>query len=173
MDTMEITKIVGGLCGALLFLLLGKWAAETIYHVGGGHGDHGDVAQAYSIEVEEVETADAAEEGPSLDELLAVADLAKGEKVFKKCSSCHALADGDNGTGPHLYSIVGREIAAVDGYGFSSALADLGGVWGPEELDGFLAAPKSYAPGTKMGFNGLKKDADRANLIAYLQTIGG
>lgn len=171
MDTMELTKIVGGLCGALLILLLGKWAAETIYHVGGD--GHGDVAQAYSIEVEEEVTADAGDEGPSLEELLASADVAKGEKVFKKCGACHKLEDGVNGTGPHLFGLVGREVAAVGGYEFSGALAGLGGAWNPQELDGFLANPKKYAPGTKMSFAGLKKGTDRANLIAYLQSIGG
>jgi len=172
MDTMEITKIVGGLCGALLILLLGKWGAETLYHVGGhGHGD--DHAQAYSIEVVEDDVAQEVEEGPSFAELLAAADLAKGEKVFGKCKACHKLEDGSNGTGPHLYSIVGRAIGGVDGYGYSSAAAEVGGDWTPEALSGFLENPKKYLPGTKMSFAGLKKDTDRANLIAYLQTIGG
>ena len=172
MDTMELTKIVGGLCGALLILLLGKWAGETIYHVGGhGHGD--DHAQAYVIEVEDAGADEVAEEGPSMMELLASADLAKGEKVFGKCKSCHKLADGDNGTGPHLYGVIDRAIGGVDGYGYSSAMAEFGGNWDVETLSGFLAAPKKYMSGTKMGFAGLKKDTDRANLIAYLQTIGG
>ena len=171
MDTMEITKIVGGLCGALLILLLGKWAAETIYHVGGGHGD--DMAQAYTIEVVDSGAEEAVEEGPSLEELLAVADVAKGEKVFSKCKACHKLEDGANGTGPHLYSVVGRAIGGIAGFNYSGVLADNGGEWTPTDLSAFLANPKGYAPGTKMSFAGLKKDTDRANLIAYLQTIGG
>lgn len=172
MDTMELTKIVGGLCGALLILLLGKWAAETIYHVGGGHGD--DHAQAYSIEVVEDSADDEpAEEGPSITELLASADVAKGESVFKKCAACHKLEDGANGVGPHLFGIIDRAIGGIDGYGYSSAMADFGGNWDAETINAFLAAPKKYVSGTKMSFNGLKKDTDRANLIAYLQTIGG
>ncbi len=175
MDTMEITKIVGGLCGALLILLLGKWAAETIYHVGGhgGHGDHGEVAQAYSIEVEDEGGEEVADAGPSIEELLASADVAKGEKVFGKCKACHKLEDGANGTGPHLYGVVGRTVAQIGGFSYSGALSDLGGEWSAEALNGFLTNPKKYAPGTSMGFAGLKKDEDRANLIAYLQTIGG
>ncbi len=172
MDTMELTKIVGGLCGALLILLLGKWGAETLYHVGGGHGD--DHAQAYVIEVEEASDGDdVAEEGPSIMELLASADVAKGEKVFKKCAACHKLEDGANGTGPHLYGVVDRAIGGIDGYGYSSAMAGFGGNWDAETFNAFLTAPKKYISGTKMSFNGLKKDTDRANLIAYLQTIGG
>ncbi len=170
MDTMELTKIVGALCGALLILLLGKWAAETIYHVG-GHG-HGEMAQAYSIEVEDSGAEEVVEEGPSIMELMASADVEKGEGVYRKCASCHELADGENGTGPHLFGVVDRPIGAVDGYSYSSAMAEFGGTWDPETLSAFLAAPKKYLKGTKMGFGGLKKDTDRADLIAYLQTIG-
>lgn len=171
MDTMELTKIVGAVCGAFLFLLLGKWAAEIVYHVGGG--GHGGSAQAYVIEVEESGGDEIADAGPSIEELLASADISKGEKAFGKCKACHKLEDGANGTGPHLFSVVGRAIGGIGGYDYSSALADLGGDWTVEALDGFIANPKKYAPGTKMGFAGLKKDGDRANLIAYLQTIGG
>lgn len=172
MDTMELTKIVGGLCAALLGLLLISWAAETIYHVGGsGHGDGHD-QMAYVIETDDSGgDAVVVEAGPSIEELLATADVAKGEKVYGKCKACHKLEDGANGTGPHLFGVVGRPIGTVDGFAYSGALAERGGAWGPEELNGFLTKPKDWAPGTKMGFAGLKKDSDRANLIAYLQTI--
>ena len=165
-DTMTLTKIAGGVCGALLVLLLGKWAATELYHVG-GHGDH---AAAYVIEVEEA-TTEVVEEGPPIEELIAAADVAKGEKVFGKCKACHKLEDGANGTGPHLFDVVNRDIGGVDGFGYSSVLAEMGGTWGYDELDGFLENPKGYARGTKMGFSGLKKDTDRANIIAYLETI--
>lgn len=176
MDTMEWTKIVGGLCGALLVLMLVNWAGEGIYHVGGagGHGEddgHGGSQHAYVIEVEESGGSDAAEEGPTIEELLASADVEKGTKVFSKCKACHKLEDGANGTGPHLFAVVQRPIGGVDGYAYSGTLADHGGNWGTAELDAFLANPKKYAPGTKMSFAGLKKATDRANLIAYLQTI--
>lgn len=166
-DTMTFTKIAGGLCGALLVLLLGKWAAEELYHVG-GHGDH---AAAYVIEVEEEESGAAEAEEVSLDDLLASADIGKGAKVFKKCSACHKLEAGANGTGPYLYGVVNREIGAADGFGYSDVLASIGGEWTAENLDGFLAKPKDWAPGTTMGFAGLKKPTDRANLIAYLDSL--
>ena len=171
MDTMELTKIVGSVCGALLALLLIAWGAEELYHVGGGHG--GEAHAAYIIEVEEDGGGAEAEEEIPFAELLAAADIGKGEKVFGKCKACHKLGDGDNGTGPHLYSVVGRAIGGIDGYKYSGTLAELGGTWGVDELDGFLEDPKGYAPKTKMSFKGLKKPQDRANLIAYLQTIGG
>ncbi len=170
-DTMTFTKILGGFCGALLLFLLGGWAAEEMYHTGVGHGAHGEEHLAgYVIEVESNEVEEEVEE-VNIVELIAAADLGKGEKVFGKCKACHKLADGENSTGPHLFNVVDREIAAIDGFGYSGAMADMGGVWGYEELNAFLLNPKGYVKGTKMSFSGLKKDADRANLIAYLETI--
>lgn len=168
-DTMTLTKVLGGVCGALLIFLLGKWAAELIYHVGGGHGD---TAQSYVIEVEE---EDSAEEEETVDfvTLYASADAAKGGKVFGKCRSCHKLDDGANGTGPHLYNVVGRDVGSVDGFGYSGALSAVAEIWDPETLYAFLENPKSYAKGTSMSFAGLKKPADRVNLIAYLEANGG
>ncbi|MBS0125302.1 c-type cytochrome [Thetidibacter halocola] len=168
LDTMTFTKVVGSLCGALLIFLLGKWAAESLYHVGGGHGE--EVA-AYVIEVGDSEPAEEVAEVP-FEELLAAADAAAGEKVFGKCRACHKV-DGTDATGPHLNGVVGRNIDAVAGFNYSGALEQVGDVWTPENLNHFLESPKSAAPGTTMGFNGLPKAEDRANLIAYLQSTGG
>ncbi|MEM1100347.1 MAG: cytochrome c family protein [Pseudomonadota bacterium] len=170
LDTMTMTKATAALCGSLLVFLLGAWAAEEIFHMG-GHGHHHE--QAYSIEVPESGEGEVVEEGPSIAEMLASADAAKGEKVFNKCRACHQLAAGENGTGPHLYAVVGRDIAAVDGFGYSGNLTQNGTVWTAENLWAFLENPKGFAPGTSMSFSGLPKPADRANLIAYLETIGG
>ncbi|MGR3499482.1 MAG: c-type cytochrome [Limimaricola soesokkakensis] len=167
-DTMTLTKVVGGLCGTLLVFLLGGWAADIIY--GGGHGE---VEQAYSIPVEESgEGGGAEEEAVPFEEIYASADAAAGEGVWRNCRSCHALEDGVNGTGPSLHAVVGREVGAYPGYDYSGALKAVADVWSPENLDGFLANPRGYAPGTKMTYNGLKDAEDRANLIAYLATIG-
>ena len=169
-DTMTFTKILGGFCGAFLAYLLIAWGAEALYHTGGG-GHGGESHDAYPIEVADSGDQGAAEDGPSFAELLASADIDKGERAFKKCVACHTVEDGNNGTGPHLFGVVDREIAAVGGFGYSSALEGLDGNWTPEALDGFLESPKGYAPGTGMSFNGLKKIADRANLVAYLQSV--
>ena len=172
-DTMTFTKVLGAFCGSLLIFLLGSWAAEAIYHGGGGHGDE-EHAQGYLIEVAEADSA-VEEEVEEIDfaAIMVDADAAKGEKVFAKCKACHKLDDGANGTGPHLYSVVNRVIGSVDGFGYSDVLTSNGGAWDHDALNGFLENPKGWAPGTKMSFSGLKKPTDRANLIAYLETIGG
>jgi cytochrome c2/polyisoprenoid-binding protein YceI len=95
-------------------------------------------------------------------------DTKKGKKVFKKCKACHKLDDGKNGTGPHLFKIMGRQAATVEGFKYSDAMAGSGITWGVEEMTAFLAKPKAYIKGTKMSFNGLKKPADIENLIAYM-----
>ncbi len=108
---------------------------------------------------------------------LAEGDPAKGEKIFKKCKACHKVGDGaKNGVGPMLTGIVGNEIASVEGFEkkYSKAFVakkEEGLVWTEEVLDAYLTKPKKYIKGTKMTFAGLKKEADRANVIAYLLTF--
>ncbi len=162
-DTMTLVKVGFGFLGAWLVLLLGKWAGEEIYHAE-AHGD-----PSYVIEVASAEPAEEAEPVDVLA-LVAAADVGKGEGVFRKCSACHKV-NGEDGVGPHLDGVVGRDIAAVDGFGYSGALAGRDDAWTPENLYAFLLNPKSWAPGTSMGFAGLKKEADKANVIAYLQSL--
>jgi cytochrome c len=168
-DTMTLTKILGALCGSLLVFLLGSWAAEELFHTSGGHGDDEHLA-GYVIEIEDAGEVEEVEE-VDFAELIAAADIGKGEKVFGKCRACHKLEDGANGTGPHLFNTVNRDKGSIDGFGYSATLASMEGVWGYDELNAFLENPKGYVQGTKMSFSGLKKDTDRANLIAYLETI--
>lgn len=170
MDTMTTTKAAAGFLGAFLVFLLGKWAAEELYHVGGGHGGHDEAA--YVIETDAPAEAELVAE-VSFEEMMATANIEKGAKVFKKCSACHKIEDGANGTGPYLYGVVDRPVAAAAGFGYSAALTDLGGEWTPERLSEFLTKPSAFAPGTTMGFAGLKKVDDRVNLIAYLKSLGG
>ncbi len=102
-------------------------------------------------------------------------DVAKGEKVFKRCKACHKVEDGKNGVGPHLFGIVGRAVATVDGYKYSKGMTEYasgdGVVWDAARLDAYLTKPKAEVKGTKMAFAGLKKEAQRADLIAYLETL--
>jgi cytochrome c len=97
-------------------------------------------------------------------------DPALGEKVFKKCKACHVVDSDKNKTGPHLVNIMGRQAGSVEGFKkYSKAIKESGIVWDEATLDGFLEKPKAYLKGTRMAFAGLKKEEDRANVIAYLK----
>lgn len=166
-NTMTLTKIAAGLFGAWLVLLLGKFVGDEVY-TAETHGEQG-----YVIEVASADDAAEEEEGPDFETVLASADVDAGERVFRKCTACHQLEPGANAVGPHLYDVVGRDVGAVDGYGaYSGALSEAADVWTAANLNGFLENPSNYAPGTSMGFAGLNKVEDRANVIAYLDTIG-
>ena len=99
-------------------------------------------------------------------------DAAKGEKIFKKCKACHVVNEEKNKTGPHLVNIIDRPAASVENYKkYSKAMKNSGFVWDEATLDGYLAAPKKYLKGTKMAFAGLRKEKDRADIIAYFKSL--
>jgi len=99
-------------------------------------------------------------------------DVTAGEKVFKKCKACHVVGSAKHKTGPHLVKLFGRAAGTVDGYKrYSEAMKSSGIVWNEETLHGYLEKPKAYVEGTRMIFAGLKKESDRANVIAYLKTF--
>jgi len=106
---------------------------------------------------------------------IAEGDAAAGEKVFKKCKACHAVGDNaKNKVGPMLNGIVDNEIASVEGFKYSKAFKakkDEGMVWTQDMLVAYLTKPKTFIPGTKMSFAGLKKEKQRADIIAYLMTF--
>ncbi|MEE2720605.1 MAG: cytochrome c family protein [Pseudomonadota bacterium] len=134
-----------------------------------------DAAQAPAASANEVKKASAKPAAPKQDigALLASADADKGKKVFGKCRACHTVDKGGrNGIGPNLWNIVNRAPGSVDAFKYSKALAELKEKsWNYANLDAFLAKPKTYAKGTKMTFVGLRKESDRANLIAYLRGL--
>lgn len=165
MDTMTLTKVAAGVFGAWLVLLLGSWAGEELYHA----ELHGEPSYSIAVAGDDAE-AEEVEEVP-FEELLASASVDDGKKVFRKCTACHKVEAGANATGPYLHGVVGREIAAAEGYEYSAALAGKGEAWTPENLSGFLEAPGDWAPGTTMGFAGLNKPQDRADVIAYLDSL--
>ena len=169
-DTMTMTKLLGGLCGTFLIFLLGKFGAEFIYHEAKHHGD--DHHQAgYVIDTGAEESGGEEIVTVPFAEVFAAADAGAGEKLFRQCSACHALEAGKNGTGPYLVGVVGRALGAADGYSYSGGFADVADAWTPENLNSFIENPKGFASDTKMAYRGMKDIEDRANLIAYLQTI--
>ncbi len=103
---------------------------------------------------------------------LAEGDAAAGEKLFKKCKVCHSFDPGKKKIGPHLMGVVGRKSGSVEGYKYSKAMAAADITWDEANLDKFLTKPKAFLKKTKMSFGGLKKESQRADLIAYLKAQG-
>jgi cytochrome c len=126
----------------------------------------------YHVEGEAAEGSGAAAELP-IAALLQTADVAKGEETFKKCASCHTITSGGpDGIGPNLYGILGKKHGHAAGFAYSSGMLAKAGNWDFEGLNTWLKKPKAYVEGTKMSFAGLSNGADRANVIAYLNSQG-
>ncbi len=171
MDLFEFNKIAMAVLGTVFIVMCLNFAADGLFH------SENPEQKGYAIEMAEASTGgETAPAGPAyepISAMLASADIGAGEKVFKKCAACHdASAGGKNKVGPALYEIVNRNIASTDGFSYSGALKEFaaGKQWTYEDLNGFLFKPKAYVKGTSMGFGGIKKVADRANLVAYLRS---
>ncbi len=168
MDSFEINKIVAAiLMVALLLIGIGK-LSDVIFYV------EKPKAPGYSVDVEQVSSnntvsSETTEEKVDIAALMSLGDVAKGEKVFKKCAACHSIVKGgENKIGPALYNVVGREVGGVNDYKYSKALLAYKKEWSFEELNGFLIKPAKWIKGTKMAYAGLRKEVDRASVIKYL-----
>lgn len=142
--------------------------------IGSGMYFHGEAPEkeGFAVVAEETGAAGGVAAVP-IATLLATADIAKGEAVFKKCTACHNIAQGGaNGIGPNLWAAMGKPHGHVAGFAYSDALKSIPGNWDWEGMDKWLANPKKYAPGTKMTFAGLGNPEERANLILYLNAQG-
>jgi cytochrome c len=118
------------------------------------------------------EAAGGAEIAPDISVLLASASIEAGQKITAQCKACHVFEQGGaNGVGPYLWNVYGRASGSVPGFRYSEAMAGFTQPWTAETLNGFLAAPQQYLPGTAMSYAGLKKPQDRANIIAYLHSL--
>jgi len=104
------------------------------------------------------------------DEMIASADLDKGKRVYLRCRSCHTLGEGERHLqGPNLWGLFGRKVGSVDDFrNYSPAVLETDFIWSPDKLDAWLQSPNAFLPGNRMSFQGLPKEADRVNLIAYL-----
>tara|TARA_Y100000992_G_scaffold52411_1_gene31105 strand:+ start:1651 stop:2193 length:543 start_codon:yes stop_codon:yes gene_type:complete len=169
MDSFEINKIVAAiLLVALLIIGIDK-VSDVVFHV------EKPKTPGYVVEVAQVNNStstiinETVETKIDIAALMALGDVAVGEKVFKKCSACHSIVKGGkNNIGPALYNVVGRKVGVVADYKYSKALASYDKEWTFEELNGYLIKPAKWIKGTKMAFAGLRKEKDRASVIKYL-----
>lgn len=170
LDSFELNKMAAA---GLLALLVGMISAKVSDVL---VSPEKIAKSVYIVEgVEETASAGgaAAPKGPEpIEPLLASADIERGKVITKKCVQCHTFAKGEaNKIGPNLYGIVGLKIAEVAGYTFSAALSAIEGEWTPQKLNEFLYKPSAFAKGTKMSFAGLSNGQERADVIAYLNSL--
>ena len=171
MDSFEWNKVFGAVLMVAFFVLGLTFLGEALYH------PIEPETPGIEIEVAEIDAggADAGPVGPEpIAPIFASATVEAGQNVAKKCVACHVFEEGGaNKIGPILYDVMGRDIASVADFGYSGALTAYGAgkQWSYDEMNGFLWKPKTHVPGTSMGFIGLKKVEDRANIIAYLRSL--
>jgi cytochrome c len=172
MSGFEINKILASILVAIIIFVIIGFVGNFIVKI--NHNE--SLVKAYKIDLPEASTDSAMKKATndemfeSISALLASASLEKGEKIFKKCVSCHNYKKGSKSKiGPNLWDLINRPKANVSGFAYSNSLSEYGGKWTFEELNAFLYKPKEYISGTKMNFAGLKDVEDRANLILWLR----
>ncbi len=179
MGELGLNKIFGALL-AVGLVVLGLKEVSTIVFGGGHHGHHEyeslnkwaeENFHGYRVDIAETGgSGEVVEEIYDLGALLIGADLARGERSFKaKCASCHTVEQGgSDGTGPNLYATLGSAKQSHGSFNYSGALSNTEGDWSWENMDAWLENPGAYARGTSMAFAGLKRDDERASVLAYL-----
>ena len=99
-------------------------------------------------------------------------DAEAGARVFRiQCGACHVVEAGKNRVGPSMFGIFGRTSGQIEGFRYSPANRDAKLAWTPEVMDQYLTNPKEVIPGTIMAYAGLKNATQRADLLAYLETL--
>jgi cytochrome c len=170
MNSFELNKILGALLGTCLFLVAMHIATGAIFST------EAPAKPGYEIAVKAETPAGgaqaAAPAATPIATLLASASPEHGAQIGKQCQACHNFQEGAGAkVGPDLYGVVGRQVASVSGFNYTSALKSKGGTWTFDALNAWLTKPSAYAPGTAMTFAGLSNEKQRADVIAYLDTL--
>jgi cytochrome c len=164
-NAYRINKILGLVLGSALFL-------QTVHIIDGNFSSAKVAKRGSEVAVKEEQPHAGAAAGVPIDTLLASASAERGAEVAKQCQACHNFEEGQGPKiGPDLYGVVGRKIASAPGFNYSSALKSKNGNWDFNALNAWLIKPTAYAPGTAMTFAGLSNDKQRADVIAYLDTL--
>ncbi|HEY7845411.1 MAG TPA: cytochrome c family protein [Bradyrhizobium sp.] len=171
MDSFELNKIIGAVLASCIVLLVTSFTASALF------APKLPEKPGFAIAAKATEAAgkEAAKAEPSepIEKLLQTASAEKGQAAAKVCQTCHTFEkNGPNRVGPNLYGIVGDHRGeGRGGFNFSAAMKAKGGTWTYDDLNKFLTNPKAFIPGTAMGFAGIQKDSQRADVIAYLRTL--
>jgi cytochrome c len=167
MDSFELNKVLGAVLGTCLALLSLNIAAGALFT------NHVPEKPGYEIAVLEQPAAGGPAPAPAaevpIEQRLASADVGRGEVSAKKCVACHTFGKGEpNRVGPNLWGIIGRPKASEAGFNYSAAMKNQKGNWTVQDLDHYLANPRTSVPGTNMTFAGIPRGSERADLIAFL-----
>ena len=163
-----MNKILVSIVFAVILVLGINKVTDIIFH------NPAPQTSAYQVNVttvasNETQTSSESSQTEDIMALFASTSAADGEKIFKKCLSCHSIAkEGKNKIGPKLFGVLGRQAGSISDYKYSKAMASHGKTWSLDEMNSFLIKPKDWIKGTKMSFAGLKNAKDRAAVILYM-----
>lgn len=168
MDSFEFNKVAGAILGVLLLADLLNVGSGVVFK----HSELEKPGYDLPGAVAEAAKADTGAPSEPLPVLLAKADVTKGEADTKACQACHNFEKGAAAkVGPPLYGVVGRAKGSIAGFSYSDGMKAKGGTWTYDDLNAFIANPKGYVSGTKMGYSGEANPQKRADIIDYLHTL--
>ena len=164
-----MNKIIASIILAVILVLGINKITDKIFYVEKLEKSAYQVANLSTTATTKTTSTDSNIKSGDIMALIVLANVAEGEKVFKKCAACHTIAKGGaNKIGPNLFGILGKQAGSVSDYKYSKAMTTHGKSWSFEEMNGFLTKPKVWIKGTKMTFLGLKKETERAAVILYM-----